>query len=189
MLFITSTITLRPACAWFTDDLQTANKHLHALECKKKHSGLKVHAMIFDSAKDKFYIAHIKEACDQGALFRTSNHMLHKDTDLLLPAYVSPKALGEDFVGFCKKKIIKIGNALVINSNTQPWEMFPEPPRTSTDTMNNYHPISNLSYMSKLIEHVVAVQLDANMARKDLLAPFQSACLSPTLWRRQLSMS
>ena len=43
------------------------------------------------------------------------------------------------------------------------------------DVLNNYRPISNLSYLSKLVERVVATQLDAYMAKHNLLEPFQSA--------------
>ncbi len=43
------------------------------------------------------------------------------------------------------------------------------------DVLNNYWPISNLSYLSKLVECVVAAQLDAYMIKHDLLEPFQSA--------------
>ena len=43
------------------------------------------------------------------------------------------------------------------------------------DVLNNYRPISNLSYLSKLVECVVAAQLDAYMAEHNLLEPFQSA--------------
>ncbi len=43
------------------------------------------------------------------------------------------------------------------------------------DVLNNYRPISNLSYLSKLVERVVAAQLDAYMAKHNLLEPFQSA--------------
>ena len=42
----------------------------------------------------------------------------------------------------------------------------------------NFRPVSNLKYISKLIEKAVAVQLNDHLARNDLHVPFQSACRS-----------
>ena len=39
----------------------------------------------------------------------------------------------------------------------------------------NFRPVSNLKYISKLIEKAVAVQLNDHLARNDLHVPFQSA--------------
>ena len=43
------------------------------------------------------------------------------------------------------------------------------------ETLNNYRPISNLSFISKLVERAVAKQLTAYMAENDLFEPYQSA--------------
>ncbi len=43
------------------------------------------------------------------------------------------------------------------------------------DTLNNYRPISNLPYISKLVERVVAKQLTTYLAANSLFEPLQSA--------------
>jgi len=43
-----------------------------------------------------------------------------------------------------------------------------------TADMNNYPPVSNLSFMSKLIERVVANQLNEYLSANELLPRFQS---------------
>jgi len=41
--------------------------------------------------------------------------------------------------------------------------------------MSNYRPVSNLSYMSKVMERAVAIRLNDYLATNDLLPHFQSA--------------
>ena len=39
----------------------------------------------------------------------------------------------------------------------------------------NYRPVSNLKYISKLIERAVALQLNEHLMKNDILEPMQSA--------------
>ena len=39
----------------------------------------------------------------------------------------------------------------------------------------NYRPVSNLKYLSKLIEHVIAQNLNEHLTRNDIVEPMQSA--------------
>ena len=39
----------------------------------------------------------------------------------------------------------------------------------------NYRPVSNLRYISKLIERVIALQLNEHLMKNDILEPMQSA--------------
>ena len=48
-------------------------------------------------------------------------------------------------------------------------------PNLDPDLMNNYRPISNLSFASKLLERHVAIQLRQHLDNNDLLDIFQSA--------------
>ena len=40
--------------------------------------------------------------------------------------------------------------------------------------MSNFRPISNLPFLSKILEHIVTTQLKAHLCSNDLLEPFQS---------------
>ena len=44
-----------------------------------------------------------------------------------------------------------------------------------SDVFKNYRPVSNLTYVSKLLEKVVAEQLTEHLRKHDLLETFQSA--------------
>ena len=48
-----------------------------------------------------------------------------------------------------------------------------KPTLDSTD-LKNYRPISNLSFLSKLVEHIIANRLLTHFSSHDLLAKFQS---------------
>ena len=48
-------------------------------------------------------------------------------------------------------------------------------PGLDTEDMKNYRPVSNLSFLSKLVERVVAFRLVEHMAEFDLHDPHQSA--------------
>ena len=48
-------------------------------------------------------------------------------------------------------------------------------PNLDQDSMNNYRPISNLSFVSKLLERHVAVQLRQHPDNNNVLDTFQSA--------------
>ena len=45
----------------------------------------------------------------------------------------------------------------------------------NTEIFKNYRPVSNLSYVSKIIEKVIAARLLSHMQDQNLLDPFQSA--------------
>uniref|UniRef100_A0A671W1X3 Reverse transcriptase domain-containing protein n=1 Tax=Sparus aurata TaxID=8175 RepID=A0A671W1X3_SPAAU len=47
-------------------------------------------------------------------------------------------------------------------------------PGHNPDIMSNFRPISNLPFLSKILEHIVATQLKAHLCSNDLLEPFQS---------------
>ena len=48
-------------------------------------------------------------------------------------------------------------------------------PSLDAECMNNYRPVSNLSFLSKTIERAVANQLTEHLRRNNLMDPFQSA--------------
>ena len=45
----------------------------------------------------------------------------------------------------------------------------------NSDEFKNYRPVSNLSYVSKLIERIVAARLNEHLSHNNLLEPMQSA--------------
>ncbi|XP_075963092.1 uncharacterized protein LOC142966290 [Anarhichas minor] len=47
-------------------------------------------------------------------------------------------------------------------------------PGLDPDTMSNFRPISNLPFLSKILERIVATQLKAHLISNDLFEPFQS---------------
>ncbi len=48
-------------------------------------------------------------------------------------------------------------------------------PHLDAQVLNNYRPVSNLPYLSKIIERVVATQLQGYLTENSLLEPLQSA--------------
>ena len=56
-----------------------------------------------------------------------------------------------------------------------------------SDELKNYRPVSNLSFVSKLTEEVVAARLIVHLQRNNLQEPLQSAykqyCSSETFWK------
>jgi hypothetical protein len=54
-------------------------------------------------------------------------------------------------------------------------------PCLDAEELNNYRPVSNLSFLSKTLERVIATQLNNHLDRNELLEPYQSA------YRRQHS--
>ena len=48
-------------------------------------------------------------------------------------------------------------------------------PTLAPDDFNSYRPVSNLSYLSKVLERVVLKQLKRQLLCNDLLDPYQSA--------------
>ena len=54
------------------------------------------------------------------------------------------------------------------------------------DFLYNYRPVNNLSFVSKVMERTVALQLDEHVATYQLLAPSQSACHAQMISRLRL---
>ena len=50
--------------------------------------------------------------------------------------------------------------------------------------MNNFRPVSNVSFMSKIIERAVAIQLTGYLAANDLLPRYQSAYTEDVIRRK-----
>ena len=49
-------------------------------------------------------------------------------------------------------------------------------PVLDPDEPQSYRPISNLTFVSKIIERIVAEQMQAHLTECDLMPPVQSAC-------------
>ena len=116
----TKTITSRPDCEWFKDKLLGIKQELRKLERQKLCTGLELHTQIFSkAAKDyrwarttpkwQYYNTLIVEAGkDQGELFKITDRLVHKSSDLPLPAHETASDLANDFTVFFTDKILKI---------------------------------------------------------------------------------
>ena len=61
------------------------------------------------------------------------------------------------------------------HSNKLLSSLFSKKPSLSTDDLNNFHPISNLNFISKILEKVVASRIQSHLSSNSLSSFFQSA--------------
>lgn len=115
------TITLRPNCAWFTDDLHDAKHHKRRLERKWKSSKTMIDHQIYHNlcstynkmltnARTTFYLNKI-ESCgsDSNKLFKIANQLLgDRQEDTNLPSGVTSKEHSQNLSDYFISKIDKI---------------------------------------------------------------------------------
>jgi hypothetical protein len=126
------TITLRPTCPWFTDELH-ASKHLkRRFERKWRKTRLAVHHQIYRNQCSEYNIllreAHIEyysskvESCgnDSKSLFKITKRLLGNDSNgAALPENSSPKDTAQQFSDFFVDKIEKIRNEINFTMESQ----------------------------------------------------------------------
>ncbi len=127
----TTTITVRPECKFFNDELLATKRHVCKLEWLKNHSGLTVHRQMFDAAalayrhdrtryKKEYFNKCILEAQgNQGALFKITDKLLQNNANVILPKSESNRALANDFATFFDDKVEKIQLSLAIPPHDQ----------------------------------------------------------------------
>ena len=110
----------KPDSKWWSDELTKSRCALRYHERTKTRTGLEVHNQIYKDAckehrslryqtKRSYYIKCITEAAgDQGALFKLTDKLLRKSSDMPLPAYESPATLAGEFTSFYNEKVRKI---------------------------------------------------------------------------------
>ena len=58
-------------------------------------------------------------------------------------------------------------------------------PGLNPDELQSYRPISNLTFMSKIIERIMAEQMRAHLTERDLMPPVQAAYAKVTQQKRR----
>ena len=122
--------------------------------------------------KDKatYYRALVNEnGDDPKKLCQVLRSTLHRIPDKVLPSNSSHKKLADQFAAFFTNKIAKIRESFSSSSS------FPLKSSLSKDDLKNYHPVSGLSFISKLVERVVASQLSRHVSLHGLENENQSA--------------
>ncbi|XP_052799130.1 uncharacterized protein LOC128230724 [Mya arenaria] len=116
----TKTITLRPSCPWYSEQLHDAKHQKRKLERKWRESKLSVDHDIYRSqcavvnrmlkqARVDFYTSKIESyGSDQKSLHRITKTLLGNTNEVILPLHSSPKQLAQNFSDFFIGKIENI---------------------------------------------------------------------------------
>lgn len=111
------TITLRPSCPWFTEDLHDAKHLKRKFERKWRKSGLMVDHQIYRTqcaivngmlkqTRTEYYSEKVKSSGkDQKSLFKITKHLLNGPSEIALPSGKNPEALAQEFSDFFIAKI------------------------------------------------------------------------------------
>ena len=115
------TITLRPQCPWFTEELHSAKHLKRKLERKWRgtkltidHQQYRNHCAVFNNmlneARKTYYSDKIEDAGrDTKSLFKITNHLLDgKQSGTALPSGCPPKESAKNFSEFFTSKIENI---------------------------------------------------------------------------------
>ena len=138
-------------------------------------------------AKSEFLTAKFQDNHDnpQKLVWVLSN-VLHRLPPKLLPSINPPQLLADRFVEFFKDIIEKIRSTFPASLSSQHITLDPPLPIFSTFTtvtedqvfkevLKNYSLVSNLIFISKILERVVVIQLQTHLDKAGLLITFQSA--------------
>ena len=60
-------------------------------------------------------------------------------------------------------------------SQAGPYYPYPQKPSLDKEVFKNYRPVSNLNFISRILERVVALQLQTHLDEAGLMTAFQSA--------------
>ena len=113
-----------------------------------------------DSEVLKVVSASSPKSCSLDPLLTT---ILKANIDVLLPALT--RIINHSITSGCFPSAFKGAHVMPLLKKSS----------LDRDTMKNYRPISNLPFVSKVVERVVASQLNAHMLEHSLLEPAQSA--------------
>ncbi|XP_070207942.1 uncharacterized protein [Littorina saxatilis] len=104
-------------------------------------------------AKEDYWSSKIESSASTKALFSTSNRLLGKSKDSTLPTDIPTEDLSDTFSDFFSSK----------------------KPSLDPNTLKNYCPVSNLSFLSKITEKLVLSQLSDYLHSHNLFPTTQSA--------------
>ena len=114
------TVTLRPAAAWYSEEINSLKKHRRRLERRWRRTKLPADRQLFIdqcraindllcSSKKSYYTSLIKDnQSDHKLLLKTIDNLLHRKCDTSYPPCNSPSELANKFVEFFSDKITKI---------------------------------------------------------------------------------
>ena len=122
----TKTVTLRPAAAWYSEEINSLKKHRRRLERRWRRFKLPADRQLFIdqcrtfndllcSSKKSYYTSLINDnQSDYKLLFKTIESVLHRKCDAPYPPSNSPSELANKFVEFYSDKITKYGSTLML---------------------------------------------------------------------------
>ena len=126
-------------------------------------------------AKSKYLADVISENSDNPRrLWNSINNILHRIPPPALPEFISVKSLCDHFSRYFVDKIETIRSKFPDKVQNIPQVRKPEI-RSKMNELKNYRPLSNLSFISKILEKIVANRLQAHIKNNHLSNPLQSA--------------
>ena len=147
----TKTVTLRPAAAWYSEEINSLKKHRRRLERRWRRTKLPADGQLFTdqcravndllcSSKKSYYTSLINDnQSDYKLIFTTIDNLLHRKCDTPYPPCNSPSELANKFVEFFSDKITKIRVDL---DAAAPIHSAPEVKRVCPYTFNEFNMVT-----------------------------------------------
>ena len=170
---------MKPAGAWYNGDIDRDKRKRRKLERRWRKSRLvidrelykeqcKVVSSLIKKAKENYYSNIQENKGNRKVLLNTVTRLLHRNTEKCYPTAPSSEVLANrsaDF--FCQKVPVQLKEAMI----------RPKLKKESLDreVYSNFRPISNLKFISKMIEKPISYQLTNYLRDNDLEESLQSA--------------
>nr|XP_029137828.1 uncharacterized protein LOC114921708 [Labrus bergylta] len=151
----TKTVSFTHSAPWYTPELQKMKTRKRQLERLHKKTSLTVH---FQSYSD--YLKQYMEALS-AARSPYYSHLIHSGSAI---APLITSIINSSLCSGSVPKTLKLAAVTPILKK----------PGLNTDSMCNFCPISNLPFLSKILERVVASQIKCHLSSNNLFEPFQS---------------
>ncbi|XP_033633164.1 uncharacterized protein LOC117294758 [Asterias rubens] len=186
-------LPVRPHSPWYTHDIMEAKKQKRMYDKQRRKSSLTVHRQMFTEQRNLVLRlirdarrAHFKQKISDNAtnprqLFAVVDGSLHSKPSLCLPDSSSALDLAERFNVHFKTKVTHIRSELdetgIVPQQLKKAHVTPILKNSKLDKnkLSNYRPVSNLPFISKVVEKVVAGQLNDYLTSNNLLELAQSA--------------
>ena len=155
-----------------------------------------IYNYLLTQAKQDYFKTKIETAETSKDLYKVCDNLLNREQKSVLPSHDCVKDLADKFITYFNDKISNIRKDLekapILTSQTphdifikfdgEVLDSFTEVSEDdirkiihSSPTKSGYRPVSNLSFLSKLIERIVCVQLVNHLDKNGLYEVFQSA--------------
>ncbi|XP_046548123.1 uncharacterized protein LOC124258099 [Haliotis rubra] len=195
------TVTIHPESAWLNEDIRVAKRQRRKLERQYRKTKLEVHrqihnqqcnklAFLIEAAKCKFYKEAFSQATGQKEVFKVANRLFFKQKSLVFLLTCPSKTCMLDPLPtwLLKENVDSLLPILINMVNESLAEgVMPQQLKTGVVTplikkkkldhelLKNYRPVSNLTFISKLIERIAATQFKDHMNSNGLHEVYQSA--------------